>query len=127
MTPNQVKEFFERLEGPEGSNFRKEKGTGEFLFDCAGGDNKDKSIDLLLKMKLSVHEIVYFLIACNSNGGHCDCEILFNAEGHIMSELYEEMMALVTLFRATLPYFRQDDMHIKWKPSELVRMEDASG
>lgn len=78
MTKKQKKEFFERLEGKEGCNFREVK--GEPTWDCKGGMNKDLSIDILCnQMGLDTSEVVEFLIEVHNQGGHCDCEIIFNA------------------------------------------------
>ena len=78
MNKKQIKEFLERLEGKEGCNFRKDK-NGETTWKCKGGMNKDLSIKILDKMGISRSKQEEFLGRCTLSGGHCDCEILFNA------------------------------------------------
>lgn len=75
MTPAHPKwdEFAGRLEGPEGCDF-KEDGT----WKCAGGMNKPKAEAILHAMGFSAESIVASLRHFEANGGHCDCEILFN-------------------------------------------------
>lgn len=76
------KEFYKRLEGEEGCNFRKEKGPpdedGSFnvIWDCAGGTDKSKARAILETMEgIDVEaSLTYF----ESKGGYCDCEILMN-------------------------------------------------
>ena len=69
------KEFTSRLGGPEGCNFREDE-KGIMKFDCAGGTNKDKAAKLLTDM--GGFDVDASLRYFENNGGHCDCEILFN-------------------------------------------------
>jgi Protein of unknown function (DUF2695) len=67
-------EFLERLEGPEGCNFR-EAAPGKTVWNCAGGDDKSLATAILTDMGASIEEsLAYF----EAHGGYCDCEILFN-------------------------------------------------
>jgi len=74
-----INEFFERLEGPEGCDFRKSK-DGKITWKCAGGTDKSLSRAILTKMSITKKRAEALLRECDSLGGHCDCEILFNAE-----------------------------------------------
>lgn len=71
-------EFLKRLEGPEGCNFQ-EKEPGNPLsitWLCAGGNNKDFATKILTDMGgIDIDKSLAFF---HANGGHCDCEILFN-------------------------------------------------
>ncbi len=82
MRKKQIIEFFERLEGKEGCNFRKVNGKG--TWNCKGGMDKSLSIKILRKMKVSDTEMVELLIECDKTGGHCDCEIIFNSKGKFL-------------------------------------------
>ena len=67
-------EFLFRLEGPEGCNFRKK--AGKLVWICGGGTDRSKA-EAILKSMVSIDiraSLKYFY----DNGGHCDCEILFN-------------------------------------------------
>lgn len=78
MTKKARKEFFKKLEGPEGCNFRKVK--GEISWKCGGGRSKVLSIAILNKMGICAADQQTFLQECDDSGGHCDCEIIFNVE-----------------------------------------------
>lgn len=82
MNNKQVKEFFERLEGKEGCAF--EGMTQNLRWKCAGGKDKTLSIKILKKMKIPKKEATSFLNKVDSLGGHCDCEIIFNAKDEIL-------------------------------------------
>lgn len=73
-----MKEFFEKLRGPEGCDF-KEDDELTATWKCAAGNDKSKSVKILKKMGVSELDMVHFLCECHSYGGHCDCEIIFNA------------------------------------------------
>lgn len=67
-------EFEERLEGPEGCNFQEDENE-ETTWQCKGGTDKSKATAILIDMEMDVStSLSYF----ESNGGYCDCEILFN-------------------------------------------------
>lgn len=69
--------FLERLEGPEGCDF-KEKIPGDsnsITWKCGGGMNKDYATAILKTIRVDVEASLAFF---EENGGHCDCEILFN-------------------------------------------------
>ena len=73
-------EYFKRLEGPEGCDFKWE-GPGETnaSWKCAGGNDKSYSEAILTAMGLDERTINEALECVHSLGGHCDCEVLFNA------------------------------------------------
>lgn len=84
MTPDHPrwKEFYERLEGEEGCNFRYTNGKGkvkDITWDCGGGRDKSFAISILETMEgIDVEKSLDFF---DKHGGHCDCEIIFNVEG----------------------------------------------
>jgi hypothetical protein len=68
-------EFVTRLEGPEGCNFRKDS-SGKTTWNCKGGRDKRLAIAILQQMAdIDLDASVNYF---ESNGGYCDCEILFN-------------------------------------------------
>lgn len=76
------REFCERLEGPDGCNFR-EKTPGDpdsITWTCGGGMDKTFAAAILKKMGFSELAIEASLAYFEAYGGHCDCEILFNVE-----------------------------------------------
>jgi len=86
MTEAELRDFFERLEGPEGCDFQ-----GDFdsegnvdpktvTWKCAGGNDKTLARAILQRMGIPEEEITPFLDKCHEAGGHCDCEIIFNAK-----------------------------------------------
>ena len=77
MTKKQIKEFLNELNGERACNFRKDK-KGNFKWDCNNDFTFSKKI--LSKMGIKGKEQKEFLEKCESHGGYCDCEILFNAE-----------------------------------------------
>lgn len=77
MTKKTRKEFFKRLAGPEGCNFRQDKKRGT-VWNCGGRSSKDLSIAILDKMGICAADQQKFLQECDDSGGHCDCEIIFN-------------------------------------------------
>jgi hypothetical protein len=75
-------EFFDRLYGKEGCDFKKV--NGKVTWKCKGGLSKALSVKILEKMKVSAEDAAEFLTLCTLHGGHCDCEILFNARDKIL-------------------------------------------
>jgi hypothetical protein len=87
MTTDQLITFFEKLEGSEGCDFVENKDdVNKITWKCGGGNSKKLSISILLGMGLKDDEIEEFLVKCDKFGGHCDCEIIFNAKDHILAE-----------------------------------------
>lgn len=84
MTKKQIQEFFKKLEGKGGCDFREKiKGDPDSLtWKCKGGNDKSLSEIILKKMKIKKADADKFLSRCDSYGGHCDCEIIFNAANH---------------------------------------------
>lgn len=76
------KEFCDRLEGPEGCDF-KEKIPGDqnsVTWKCKGGNNKDYAEAILKKMGFNSEQILKSFTYFDARGGYCDCEILFNVD-----------------------------------------------
>jgi hypothetical protein len=71
-------EFFDKLAGPEGCDFKDDPDRG-MTWQCAGGTDKSISMRILGEMGISYAQAQVFLAECDRNGGHCDCEIIFNA------------------------------------------------
>lgn len=88
-------EFFRRLEGPEGCNFQeKEPGNVETVtWTCGGGWDKSKAEAILRTMRIPDETASAVLRHVESLGGHCDCEILFNAVERIYEEIDREEVA----------------------------------
>ena len=69
-------EFYNRLQGPEGCDFKKDS-KGKITWTCAAGRDKSLAIKILESMSVDVPaSLTYF----ENHGGYCDCEILFNVE-----------------------------------------------
>lgn len=89
LTFDQWQEFFTKLEGPFGCNF-KEKVPGDpksVTWRCKGGFDKTYSERTLERMGVSDDDAAQVLSLVESLGGHCDCEVLFNAEERIQEDL----------------------------------------
>lgn len=85
MTKKQIKEFLKRLEGKEGCNFKEEiKGDPNSVTWKCDGRTHTISRKILTKMRITKNEQNSFLNECESSGGHCDCEILFNSAEHLL-------------------------------------------
>ena len=76
MTPDHPKweEFYERLNGPEGCDFRPHPTVG-FTFKCKGGDDRSMATNILRDMGADVEASLDFF---SENGGFCDCEVILN-------------------------------------------------
>lgn len=85
MTKEQMQEFFEKLEGPQGCDFKEDTGCG-LTWACAGGNDKRFAVAILEGMDIEQQERDNFLEKCHELGGHCDCEILFNAMERILED-----------------------------------------
>ena len=71
--------FKDRLEGPEGCDFQKDRPDHPGIsWKCKGGHNQDFAKAILSTLPdIDVDaSLAYFA----EHGGHCDCEILFNVE-----------------------------------------------
>lgn len=77
LTDEQWAELFDRLAGPDACNFQDDKWT------CAGGNDKTFATEILMDMGIDEQERGRVLSLVDVLGGHCDCEILFNAEPRI--------------------------------------------
>ena len=79
MTPEHPlwEEFISRLEGPEGCDFKDDE-NGDIVWKCAGGMDQTYAEKILKTMKnIDVESSLQFM---RDNGGHCDCEIIFNVD-----------------------------------------------
>lgn len=81
MTKKQYTEFFEKLEGEEGCDFR-EDADGKVTWKCR--HDYALSHKILADMNIPIPDQNKFLDYCYEKGGHCDCEIIFNAMDHIL-------------------------------------------
>ncbi|HEY5630929.1 MAG TPA: DUF2695 domain-containing protein, partial [Nitrososphaeraceae archaeon] len=77
ITKRKIKEYLDRLESPEGCNFK--DGVNGLTWRCNGGTDKSYSIAILKDMKFSPVQIDEILQVAEEGGGFCDCEVLFNA------------------------------------------------
>ena len=93
MTPDHPRwnEFVEALEGPGYCNFHEEElgNPNSIKWHCEGGMNKPYAKAILEKM--SGFDVEASLRFFEENGGHCDCEILFNVERSTEEENDEEV------------------------------------
>lgn len=74
-------EFFDRLAGPEGCNFTEE------TWQCAGGNDKTFATAILEDMLDDEEQRNRVLLLVDVLGGHCDCEVIFNAQERILKEV----------------------------------------
>lgn len=81
LTKAQAETFLERLEGPEGCDFqqRDPKNIETMTWKCRAGRDQSKASRILKQMGFAKWQISELLAFCTEQGGHCDCEILFNA------------------------------------------------
>lgn len=92
LTNEQWLELFERLEGPEGCNFKEEPdpdrpGETKTTWRCKGGMDKRYAEKILSDMGIRPPGQYGVLRYVESLGGHCDCEILFNAAERVCDDL----------------------------------------
>lgn len=80
-----IKEFLDLLEGPDGCDFREDH-RGELTWHCGGGFDQTYARAALAAMGIEPAVIERFLCLCRDLGGHCDCEILFNAAEHLLGD-----------------------------------------
>jgi len=74
-----ITRYLRKLEGPEGCNFHRTPKTKEMRWRCKGGTDKSLSTKVLRGMGVSSIDIARIHAVATKAGGHCDCEILFNA------------------------------------------------
>ena len=82
-------EFFNRLQGEEGCNFRQDD-RGKTIWNCGGGNNLDFSKEILTKMGFDYSVVDVILERFCEYGGHCDCEVLFNVKQWILPDKEDE-------------------------------------
>jgi len=88
-----IKKFLDRLEGPEGCNFREEvKGDPDTITWTCDGIPRSRALakKILTNMNVTQEEQEEVLAICEANGGYCDCEILFNAKEALAAAYKEE-------------------------------------
>lgn len=82
MTPDNKRwqEFIEKLEGPEGCNFKeKVKGYPQSItWQCSS--KKDRHFTTSILNKMGNIDVKKSLKYFDKHGGNCDCEILFNVD-----------------------------------------------
>lgn len=80
--------FCELLGGPEGCDFKEERpgDPHSITWRCGGGHSQVKAQQILVNHfpTLDVDRTLAFF---TENGGHCDCEILFNVQARVRGEL----------------------------------------
>ena len=67
LTKEQLEEFFSRLKGEEGCDFKKDA-EGKTTLKCKGGNDKSKAIEILKKMGISEKDLIEFLCLCDRYG-----------------------------------------------------------
>lgn len=74
LSPAQLTEFIQRLDGPEGCDFKVD-GT----WSCPGGQDLSQARAVLAAMGFEP-DVTETLLGCfTALGGYCSCEVLFNA------------------------------------------------
>lgn len=91
ISKKDMREFFRRLEGKEGCNFRKDK-DGKILWNCNRKSDRPLAHRILRKMNISTSLQEIFLSECLNMGGACDCELLFNSRAYLLPEYRRELI-----------------------------------
>ena len=68
-------DFLEKLEGPDGCDFKKDE-NGKTTWRCKGG--KDKTLATEIMQSMGDLDVPASLAYFEQLSGFCDCEILFN-------------------------------------------------
>ncbi len=81
ITKKEMSEFLDRLQGPEGCDFRQPDpdDVNSITWNCAGDNDTSLSRRTLIDMGRSEEDIKEILDIAATSGGYCDCEITFNA------------------------------------------------
>lgn len=69
--------WLEELEGPNGCDFQ--QSDGDITWTCRGGTDKSQSEAVLASLGVEPDAIEIIHEYADVLGGHCSCEILFNA------------------------------------------------
>lgn len=82
MTPSHPRwqEFFNRLCGPEGCDFKNNPDPSQIKWNCTGGRECPKARAILTTMDFDEGWIEASILWFAKQGADCDCEILFNIE-----------------------------------------------
>jgi len=85
MSPYHAKwdEFYEKMEGPQGCNFREYQDGGSH-FTCDNSPDRPIARRILKEMGATQVEIEQSLGLFAGHGGFCDCEILFNVQSSMV-------------------------------------------
>ena len=82
-------EFTERLDGPEGCDFREQEPGNVMSITCECNGTKGHAVAILEKMGgVNIDKSLAFF---EEHGGFCDCEILYNVEDSYIRELDERL------------------------------------
>jgi hypothetical protein len=68
LTTEELTEFFDRLSGPEGCDFRKV--NDEWSWSCQGRDDQSYAQKILRLMEIPPARAEPFLAECTEHGGH---------------------------------------------------------
>jgi hypothetical protein len=81
--------FFALLNGPGACDFQQTdpEDAATTTWNCGGGMDKTHATRILTGMELPKSTIAAVLAYVEDYGGHCDCEILFNA----LERVYEDI------------------------------------
>ena len=71
-------EFTGLLEGPEGCDFKEDR--GRFTWSCDSTDRSCPKAQAILRKYYPQVDIAASLEFFHTHGGYCDCEILFNVD-----------------------------------------------
>lgn len=82
ITKARMKLFFSKLEGKDGCNFRRV--SGKTAWTCDATAKRPLAHKILRAMKVPAGSIKEIMGVATKHGGHCDCEILFNAKPGLM-------------------------------------------
>jgi hypothetical protein len=82
MTPDNPRweEFAEKLEGPEGCDFKEKEAGNPDSITWRCDNTRDKPLARAILEKMGSIDIEATFKFFDENGGHCDCEILFNVD-----------------------------------------------
>lgn len=91
LTTALVRRFLITLEGKKGCNlrYRKKGDPSSLTWKCAGGTDKSISKRILRGLGLDDKDTTRVLAVASKHGGHCDCEILFNARAALRKKSWK--------------------------------------
>lgn len=83
-----IRQYLRMLEGPKGCNFHRGY-KGQPIWKCKGGTDKSLSRKILKKLGVSDVDIAKVHSFATMHGGHCDCEIIFNAKKALLAKSWK--------------------------------------